>query len=48
MSIPYVITALAIIAVVTFVLRAAPFVALSKVADHPIVSVGRSCRSVSW
>ncbi|HHT41695.1 MAG TPA: AzlD domain-containing protein [Actinomyces sp.] len=43
MSIPYVITALAIIAVVTFVLRAAPFVALSKVADHPIVvEVGRS------
>ena len=43
MSIPYVITAMAIIAVVTYLLRAAPFIALSKVSDHPIViEVGRS------
>ncbi|MDO5050105.1 MAG: AzlD domain-containing protein [Actinomycetaceae bacterium] len=43
MNTTYVIIAMAIIAVVTYLLRAAPFFALSKVEDHPVVlQVGRA------
>lgn len=43
MNATYVIIAVAIITVVTYLLRAAPFIALAKIADHPmVVEVGRS------